>query len=221
MTDSQPMEHLYCYSWSTTDDQSASGTLILLQLIHNWHPVSWLTSLQSLYVTFVLMLWTYEVQPFVHAGRSTYSVCVLCPYVLIAGRKLILVRRYWFVVYVTTLSACTEHWYAEPSFCYVFIRRYSAIGPGPPQYRGLTITLRHTTLSRIPLDEGSARRTGLYLTTHNIYDRHPCPQWDSNWQTHQTNGHQVRHSSVALQPPPPPPWLRPRCIGTVMSRTQS
>jgi hypothetical protein len=26
-------------------------------------------------------------------------------------------------------------------------------GQGPPQYRGFTITLRHTTLGRTPLDE--------------------------------------------------------------------
>jgi len=26
-------------------------------------------------------------------------------------------------------------------------------GPGPPHFRGFTITFRHTTLSRIPLDE--------------------------------------------------------------------
>jgi hypothetical protein len=34
-------------------------------------------------------------------------------------------------------------------------------------FRGFTITLRHTTLGRTPLDEGSARRRDLYLTTHN------------------------------------------------------
>jgi hypothetical protein len=28
-------------------------------------------------------------------------------------------------------------------------------GPGPPHYRGVTITLRHTTVGRTPLDEGS------------------------------------------------------------------
>jgi len=28
--------------------------------------------------------------------------------------------------------------------------------------------LRNTTLGRTPLDEGSARRRDLYLTTHNI-----------------------------------------------------
>jgi hypothetical protein len=44
-------------------------------------------------------------------------------------------------------------------------------GPGPPHYRGFTITLRHTTLGRAPLDEWSARRRDLYLTTHNTHKR--------------------------------------------------
>jgi hypothetical protein len=39
--------------------------------------------------------------------------------------------------------------------------------PGPPHYRGFTITLRHTTLGRTPLDEWSVRRRDTYLTTHN------------------------------------------------------
>jgi hypothetical protein len=43
-------------------------------------------------------------------------------------------------------------------------------GSGPPHYRGFTITLRHTTIRRSPLDEGSARRRDLYLTTHNIHN---------------------------------------------------
>jgi hypothetical protein len=44
-------------------------------------------------------------------------------------------------------------------------------GPGPPCCRGFTITLRHTTLGRTPLDERSARRRDLYLTTHNTHKR--------------------------------------------------
>jgi len=44
-------------------------------------------------------------------------------------------------------------------------------GPGPPHYRGFTITLRNTTISRTPLDESSARRKDLYLTTHNTRKR--------------------------------------------------
>jgi hypothetical protein len=40
-------------------------------------------------------------------------------------------------------------------------------GPGPPHYRGFTMTLRHTTLGRTPLDEWSAQLRDIYLTTHN------------------------------------------------------
>jgi hypothetical protein len=43
--------------------------------------------------------------------------------------------------------------------------------PGPPHYCGFTITLRHTTLGRTTLDEWSARRRDLYLTTHNTHYR--------------------------------------------------
>jgi hypothetical protein len=35
--------------------------------------------------------------------------------------------------------------------------------------------LRRTALVRTPLDEWSARRRDLYLTTHNTRNRHPCP----------------------------------------------
>jgi hypothetical protein len=36
---------------------------------------------------------------------------------------------------------------------------------------GFTITLRHTTLGRTPLNEGPARRRDLYLSTHNTHKR--------------------------------------------------
>jgi hypothetical protein len=39
-------------------------------------------------------------------------------------------------------------------------------GPGPPHYRGFTITLRQATVGRTPLDGWSARSRDLYLTTH-------------------------------------------------------
>jgi hypothetical protein len=40
--------------------------------------------------------------------------------------------------------------------------------PGPAHYRSFTITLRHTTHGMTPLDEWSARRRDVYLTTHDI-----------------------------------------------------
>jgi hypothetical protein len=39
--------------------------------------------------------------------------------------------------------------------------------PGLSHYWGLEISLRHTTLSRTPLEEWSSHRRDLYLTTHN------------------------------------------------------
>ena len=44
-------------------------------------------------------------------------------------------------------------------------------GPRLPHCRGFTITLRHITLGRTPLDEWSARRRDIYLTTHNSHNR--------------------------------------------------
>jgi hypothetical protein len=39
-------------------------------------------------------------------------------------------------------------------------------GPGPPHYRSFAIARKHTTIGRTPLDDWSARRRDLYLTTH-------------------------------------------------------
>ena len=41
--------------------------------------------------------------------------------------------------------------------------------------RFLDHTQRRTTVDRTPLDEWSARRRDLYLTTHNNHNKHPCP----------------------------------------------
>jgi hypothetical protein len=47
--------------------------------------------------------------------------------------------------------------------------------PGPPHCQGFTIIPnRHTTLGRTPLDEWSARRRDLCLTTHNTHKREIC-----------------------------------------------
>ena len=48
-------------------------------------------------------------------------------------------------------------------------------------------TQRCATVGRTPLDEWSARRRDLYLTTHNTHDRHPCHRWDSIPQSQQAS----------------------------------
>ena len=44
-------------------------------------------------------------------------------------------------------------------------------GPGLTYSWDFTITLRHSTVGRTPLDEWLARRRDLYLTTHNTHKR--------------------------------------------------
>jgi hypothetical protein len=44
-------------------------------------------------------------------------------------------------------------------------------GPGPPHYQGFTMTPRHTTHGRTPLDEWSAWCRDFYLTTCNTHKR--------------------------------------------------
>jgi len=43
--------------------------------------------------------------------------------------------------------------------------------PSGPHYREFMITLRHTTLGRIPLDEWSDHLRDFYLKTHNTHKR--------------------------------------------------
>jgi hypothetical protein len=47
----------------------------------------------------------------------------------------------------------------------------SPSGPRRPHYRGFTIKFIHAILCTNPLDEWSARRRDLYLTTHNAHKR--------------------------------------------------
>ena len=80
--------------------------------------------------------------------------------------------------------------------------------PGPPPSWSFTITLRHTPLGRIPLDEWSALRRGLYLTIHKKHNRQtstppagfePATPASERPQTH----------ALAARPlgPAPPPYL--------------
>ena len=57
--------------------------------------------------------------------------------------------------------------------------------PGPPHCWGFTVTPRHTTLGRTPL-EGWSARCREYTTFSR--DRHQCPRRDSNPQSQQANG---------------------------------
>jgi len=72
-------------------------------------------------------------------------------------------------------------------------------GPRPPHNRDFKITLRRITFGKTPLDEWSAHRTDLYLTTHNTQKTQTSThRRDSNTQSLEDQrlrprGHQDRH----------------------------
>jgi len=67
-------------------------------------------------------------------------------------------------------------------------------GPGPPHWRGYTITLRHTSFGRILLDGWSARHSDLFLTTHNILNRHSFPGGIRTYRP--TSVHPIDHAAT-------------------------
>ena len=96
---------------------------------------------------------------YVTLGRTFY--CLLFKQKVVAAQLL------------TRFTSC--HSSKRPLFKILFVSTMelqpTPRGPGPPHYRGFTITLRHTTLGRTSLDEWSARRRDLYLTTHVTHNR--------------------------------------------------
>ena len=112
---------------------------------------------------------------------------------------------------ITLLQNCL----LECDALFYFLGTTARSEPRSPPCRAFTITLRHTTLDRTPLDEWSARRRDFNLTIHNTHKRQdihapggirsrnpsrwavtaprlrPRGQWDCPWhhvllQIHQT-----------------------------------
>jgi hypothetical protein len=81
------------------------------------------------------------------------------------GQKLSYVAMWMLVFWAIACPYCDRNKLSDSS------GTTAPSGAGPPHYRGFTITLIHTTPGRTPLDEWSARRRDLYLTTHNTHNR--------------------------------------------------
>ena len=62
-----------------------------------------------------------------------------------------------------------SNWIGSPE-SFLLPWRNSRSGPRAPHYRWFVITLSHSTVGRT-LDEWSARRRDLYMTTHNTHKR--------------------------------------------------
>ena len=62
-------------------------------------------------------------------------------------------------------------WHRLAWYTFFSITQQPLLGQGSSLSRPHEHTLRHTTVGRTPLDEWSARRRDLYLTTHNTRNR--------------------------------------------------
>jgi hypothetical protein len=72
-------------------------------------------------------------------------------------------------------------------------------GPWAPSFTMfLDHTQRRTAVGRTPLDEWSARRRDLYLTTHDTHNRHTSitPRWDSNPRSQKASGRRAASTAV-------------------------
>jgi len=81
-----------------------------------------------------------------------------------------------------------QHMQTESQSCACFWRNSPQWARASSFTRFLDQTRRRTTISRTPLDEWSARRRDLYLTSHNTYNKHPCPRWNLKPQSQQASG---------------------------------
>jgi hypothetical protein len=78
---------------------------------------------------------------------------------------------------------CNNLWLKISNICiYVCVCLFVCFWRDSPHWamtssflRFLDHTQRRITVGRTPLDEWSARRRDLYLTTHNTHNKHPCP----------------------------------------------
>ena len=109
--------------------------------------------------------------------HNQISWCTWKNFVLQLQELLLLMNDYYCYYYYYHHHHHHHHHYHHHRYHHQHQHKYflwhnSPNGPGPPHYQGFTITLRHTTLGRNPLDEWSPRRIDLSLTTHNTRNRH-------------------------------------------------
>jgi hypothetical protein len=89
---------------------------------------------------------------------------------------------FWILLLCLKVVLCNQ--YVSCIIAFFYLTRQPPWARASPFTRFLDHTQRRNTVGTTPLDEWSACRTDLYLTTHN---RHPCPRWDSNSQSQQAS----------------------------------
>jgi hypothetical protein len=94
-------------------------------------------------------------------------------------RVLIHLRPYYYLLFSLALQPSAGYgllWLCSPAW--VIASSFKMF---------LDHTQRRATVDRTPLDERSARRINLYLTTYTT-DKRPCPRWDSKPRSQPASG---------------------------------
>jgi len=108
----------------------------------------------------------YRPLPFLHiSDENVVSISLLT---IAVQRTKIRVSDITIWAHVSAVAA----WYNTTSFQFFFFSGAATQrGSWPPNSWGFLGHTRRTTVGRTPLDEWSARRRDLYLTTHNTHNR--------------------------------------------------
>jgi hypothetical protein len=123
----------------------------------------------------LLMRYPVETVNFSKPRCILFQVVTVCFYLRLYLDFVIVICRQFMFLMVTTL--------------FFLGGGFNAIPGHDLPLEGFAITLiRRITPGRTPLDEWSARRRYLYLTTHNTHNKHLCPPWDSKPQSKPTSG---------------------------------
>jgi hypothetical protein len=142
----------------------------------------------SHFSSFVLNKWIYQIfsseyvdipTTYFHthfASVLKISSYIFCRYVYDLPSRTFFLDRLTAHIHVHVVDICVNH--PHTLFVDVFWMHlrifYSATTPREPELphcRGSMITRTHTTLGTVPLEEESARRKGLNLTTNNTHNR--------------------------------------------------
>jgi hypothetical protein len=100
-------------------------------------------------------VWLWRWRHYNQSGTTCPITCVTSQKTCIFSNAAVITSNLYYIMYF--------------SF-YIFLPRLMVLtalsGPGPPNYQGFTMTPRHTTHGRTPLDEWSARCRDFHLTTY-------------------------------------------------------
>jgi len=98
----------------------------------------------------------------------------------------LLCKCFLYVLSAVVVTILTIHWW----YIYFFLWRCDPTRVMASLFlMFLDHTQRRTIVGRTPLDEWSARRRDICLTTHNNHNRQiSMPQWDSNPRSQQASG---------------------------------